>query len=192
MHQGIVKRNQVGMLANHRSGVIWFTGLPGAGKSTLAMITEANLMQLGFRTCLLDGDLLRQGLNRDLGFGRADRAESVRRTSEVAKLMTNAGLVAICALVSPFHAERQFARQLLGEDFIEVFVDTPLEICVERDPKNIYRRALRGELTEVTGIDQAYQPPETPELVVRTTEQTPHVLAEAIVRFAVAKLRLKE
>ncbi len=179
------------MSVNHRPGVIWFTGLPGAGKSTLAMITKANLMQLGFRTCLLDGDLLRQGLNRDLGFSRADRAESVRRASEVAKLMTNAGLVAICALISPFRAERQFARRLIGEDFIEVFVDTPLAICVERDPKNIYRRALRGELAEVTGIDQTYQPPENPELVARTTEQTPHVLAEAIVHFAVAKLKQK-
>ncbi len=177
------------MFVNHRPGVIWFTGLPGAGKSTLAKITEANLIRLGFRTCLLDGDLLRQGLNRDLGFSRVDRAESVRRTSEVAKLMTSAGLVAICAMVSPFRAERQLARRLFGGDFIEVFVDTPLAICVERNPKNIYRRALQGELKEVTGIDQAYQPPENAEFVARTTEQAPHVLAEAIVCIAVAKLR---
>ncbi|MGJ0507594.1 MAG: adenylyl-sulfate kinase [Methylocystis sp.] len=175
------------MLVSHRPGVIWFTGLPGAGKSTLAKITETRLIQLGFRAYLLDGDFLRQGLNRDLGFSRSDRAESVRRTSEVAKLMTNAGFVVICALVSPFRAERQLARGLFGAGFIEVFVDTPLAVCVDRDPKDIYRRALRGELKEVTGIDQAYQPPENPEFVARTTEHVPHILADAIVRYAVAK-----
>ena len=149
--------------------VIWFTGLSGAGKSTLANALERHLHALGRHTYLLDGDNVRHGLNRDLGFTEADRVENIRRVAEVAKLMVDAGLIVITAFISPFRAERRLARSLLGEgEFIEVFVDVPLEVAESRDPKGLYRKARRGELVNFTGIDSPYEAPEQPEIVVRT------------------------
>ena len=153
--------------------VLWFTGLSGAGKSTIANRVEMRLNAQGAHTILLDGDNLRHGLNRDLGFTEADRVENVRRVGEVAKLMVEAGLIVLCSFISPFRAERRMVRGLLDTDeFIEIFVDTPLEECIARDPKGLYKRALAGEITNFTGIDQIYERPETPELVVARGGET--------------------
>lgn len=168
-------------LNGHRGKVIWFTGLSGSGKSTLANAVEKELHAQGKRTYILDGDNVRQGLNKDLGFTDADRVENIRRVAEVAKLMMDAGLIVMTAFISPFRAERQMARELIGEDhFIEVYVDTPLEICEERDPKGLYKKARRGELPNMTGINSPYEPPLNPTLVARTHELDMADLVEEI------------
>jgi bifunctional enzyme CysN/CysC len=151
-------------LKNQRPALIWLTGLSGAGKSTIANIVERKLYELGRHTYLLDGDNLRHGLNKDLGFTHADRVENIRRVAEVAKLMTDAGLVVLASFISPFRAERQLARDLLGEDFIEVFVDAPLAVAEDRDRKGLYAKARSGQLVNFTGIDSPYEPPLSPEL----------------------------
>jgi bifunctional enzyme CysN/CysC len=154
--------------------VIWFTGLSGAGKSTIANLVEKQLHAIGRQTYLLDGDNLRHGLNSDLGFSNEDRAENVRRVSEVARLMVDAGLIVLVSLISPFRAERDRARSLLGPgQFIEVFVDTPLAVAEARDPKGLYKKARRGEIKNFTAIDSPYECPERPEIVVDTTQCTP-------------------
>ncbi len=156
-------------LNNHSGKVIWFTGLSGSGKSTLANAMEQRLYKLGIRTYILDGDNVRQGLNKDLGFTDADRVENIRRIAEVAKLMVDAGLVVMTAFISPFRSERDMARSLFNEgEFIEVFVDTPLAIAEDRDPKGLYRKARRGELPHFTGIDSPYEAPEAPEFDLDT------------------------
>jgi len=152
-------------IKGHKPAVLWFTGLSGAGKSTLANLVEMRLHAMGRHTAMLDGDNLRHGLNRDLGFRAEDRVENVRRVAEVARLMADAGLVVLVALISPFRAERAFARSLLPEgEFIEVFVDAPLSVAEARDPKGLYARARRGELANFTGIDSPYEVPLNPEL----------------------------
>ena len=157
-------------LKGHPPAVFWFTGLSGSGKSTIANAFEQRLHAMGVHTYLLDGDNVRHGLNRDLGFTEVDRVENIRRVAEVAKLMSDAGLVVLTAFISPFKAERQLARELIGEDrFIEVFVDTPLNIAEQRDPKGLYKKARRGELKNFTGIDSPYELPEAPEMVISTT-----------------------
>jgi adenylyl-sulfate kinase len=149
--------------------VIWFTGLSGAGKSTLANAVNRVLRDRGVRAYVLDGDRLRDGLNRDLGYGHADRAENIRRVGEVAKLMLDAGLVVLVALISPFRAERRGVRELFAPgDFIEVHVSTPLAVCERRDPKGLYRKARAGEMRDFTGISSPYEEPEAPELVLDT------------------------
>jgi bifunctional enzyme CysN/CysC len=150
-----------------RGATLWLTGLPASGKSTLAHALEEHLVRSGRPAYVLDGDNLRHGLNGDLGFSEADRAENVRRTAHVARLMADAGLVAIVSLVSPYAAERARAREL-HEDlpFFEVWVDTPVEVCEQRDPKGLYARARAGEISGMTGIDAPYEPPENPDLVV--------------------------
>lgn len=149
----------------HQGVVLWFTGLSGSGKSTIAGALEHRLHQSGVSTYLLDGDNVRHGLCRDLGFSDADRKENIRRVGEVAKLMVDAGLVVLSAFISPHRAERQMVRELLPEGrFIEVFVDTPLAICEERDPKGLYKKARAGQLPHFTGIDSVYEAPEQPEL----------------------------
>jgi bifunctional enzyme CysN/CysC len=162
--------------------VLWFTGLSGAGKSTLANIVETELHRRGHQTYLLDGDNVRHGLNRDLGFTEADRVENIRRVAEVAKLMVDAGLIVLVSFISPFRSERQMARALFAEgEFIEVFVDTPLEVAEERDPKGLYKKARRGELANFTGIDSPYEAPEHPEIRVDTTTSTPDLAAGAVI-----------
>jgi bifunctional enzyme CysN/CysC len=168
--------------------VVWLTGLPGSGKSTIANIVESKLLALGRQTMLLDGDNLRQGLNADLGFDVASRSENVRRVGEVAKLMADAGLIAIVALVSPFRADRRRAAALLREGrFLEIFVDTPLEICRRRDPKGLYGKADQGKVLNLTGRDQPYEPPEAPDLVLRTVELTAEQAADRVVALVMTR-----
>ena len=160
-------------LNGHKGKVIWFTGLSGAGKSTLANALEKELHAQGKRTYILDGDNVRQGLNKDLGFTDADRVENIRRVAEVAKLMMDAGLIVMTAFISPFRAERQMAKELIGEEnFIEVFVDTPLEVCEQRDPKGLYKKARSGQLPNMTGINSPYEPPIKPNLVITAHDTT--------------------
>ena len=157
-------------LNGHKGKIIWFTGLSGSGKSTIANALEKELHAQGKRTYILDGDNIRQGLNKDLGFTDADRVENIRRVAEVAKLMMDAGLIVITAFISPFRAEREMARQLIGkENFIEVYIDTPLEICEQRDPKGLYKKARSGELPNMTGISSPYESPEHPDLIIDGT-----------------------
>jgi bifunctional enzyme CysN/CysC len=168
-----VDKSMRGGLNGHRGCVVWFTGLSGAGKSTIADLVEQRLHRDGRHTFLLDGDNVRHGLNKDLGFTDADRVENVRRVAEVAGLMVDAGLIVLVSFISPFRAERALARGIVAEDeFCEVFVDTPLSVAEERDPKGLYAKARRGELPNFTGIDSPYERPEHPELRVDTTELT--------------------
>lgn len=157
-------------LNGHQGKVVWFTGLSGSGKSTIANALEKELHAQGKRTYILDGDNVRQGLNKNLGFTDADRVENIRRVAEVAKLMMDAGLIVMTAFISPFRAEREMARELIGaENFIEVFVDTPLEVCEQRDPKGLYRKARSGLIPNMTGINSPYEPPARPNAVVNST-----------------------
>lgn len=146
--------------------VVWFTGLSGSGKSTLANALEYALHRAGKHTYILDGDNIRHGLNKDLGFSDADRVENIRRIAEVARLMADAGLIVITAFISPFTKEREMARGLIGnEHFVEVYVSTPLAVCEQRDPKGLYKKARRGELPNMTGISSPYEAPEHPEFI---------------------------
>ena len=169
-------------LKHQRPAIIWFTGLSGAGKSTIANMVEAQLHARGVHTTMLDGDNVRHGLNRDLGFTDVDRVENIRRIGEVAKLMTEAGLIVLCSFISPFRAERRMVRGLVADDeFIEVFVDTPLEECIARDPKGLYKRALAGELKNFTGVDQAYEAPESPEIRLLAGRESADLLAQRVI-----------
>jgi bifunctional enzyme CysN/CysC len=170
-----------GALMAQRPFVVWFTGLSAAGKSTIANFVEMRLHELGHRTYLLDGDNVRHGLNRDLGFTDADRVENVRRVAEVARLMIDAGLIVLVSFISPFRSERLMARELFDEgEFIEVYVNTPLAVAEERDPKGLYRKARRGELKNFTGIDSPYEPPEHPELEIDTVGCAPDAAASQV------------
>jgi len=178
-----VTKSERTQLMRHRPAVLWFTGLSGAGKSTIANLVEAELHARGVHTLMLDGDNVRHGLNKDLGFTEVDRVENIRRVGEVARLMTDAGLVVLCSFISPFRAERRMVRELIAEgEFLEVFVDTPLEQCIARDPKGLYKRALAGEIKNFTGVDQAYQVPENPELHLRSDEADAGSLANGVIQ----------
>ncbi len=156
-----VARNDRERLNAHKGKVIWFTGLSGSGKSTLANALESRLHRLGMRTYVLDGDNIRRGLSKDLGFSEADRAENIRRISEVARLMMDAGLVVMVAFISPFKRERELARELIGpENFFEVYVSTPLELCEQRDVKGLYQLARAGKILNMTGINSPYEAPD--------------------------------
>jgi adenylyl-sulfate kinase len=167
LQPGLVTRDERWRAANTAGMTVWLTGLSGAGKSTVASAVERELVRKGRITFVLDGDNLRHGLNADLGFTEADRIENVRRTAEVARLMADAGVVVLVALISPFREGRETARRIhadVGLRFAEVFVDTPLEECERRDPKGLYERARRGEIPAMTGIDSPYEPPQHPDL----------------------------
>jgi bifunctional enzyme CysN/CysC len=169
---------------NQRPCVLWFTGLSGAGKSTIARLVEAKLHLGSCHTYMLDGDNIRLGLNHDLGFTVADRIENIRRVGEVSKLFVDAGLIVLCSFISPFKAERQSVRDLFGTDeFIEIFVETSLEECIRRDPKGLYAKAKAGELKNFTGIDSGYEPPDNPDLRLTTEEQSADDLANAVVGY---------
>ncbi|MDP3549091.1 MAG: sulfate adenylyltransferase subunit CysN [Novosphingobium sp.] len=172
---------------NQRPRVLWFTGLSGSGKSTIANLVEKKLHALGKHTFLLDGDNVRHGLNKDLGFTEADRIENIRRVGEVARLMTDAGLIVLTAFISPFRAERDMVRSLMADgEFVEVFVDTPLEVAESRDVKGLYKKARSGQLKNFTGIDSPYEAPEDPDFRVNTTTESPEDAAERIVNAMLA------
>ena len=176
-----VGREQRAALKGQAAAVLWLTGLPGAGKSTIADIVEKQLLAAGRHTMLLDGDNLRHGLNRDLGFTDADRVENIRRVGEVARLMTEAGLIAVCSFISPFRAERRMVRELTAPvAFLEIFVDTPLDECIRRDPKGLYAKARSGRIENFTGVDSPYEPPEAPEIRIETTSTPPEAAADHI------------
>ncbi|MDR3408343.1 MAG: sulfate adenylyltransferase subunit CysN [Methylovirgula sp.] len=182
-----VTRESRARLKHQTPAVLWFTGLSGSGKSTIANLVEAQLHARGVHTILLDGDNIRHGLNNDLGFTEADRVENIRRIGEVAKLMTDAGLIVLCAFISPFAADRQMVRDLMNTDeFVEIFVDTPLAECIARDPKGLYKKALAGEIKNFTGVDQDYERPEKPELVLGRSGATPAQSAAQVVAYLVA------
>ncbi len=169
-------------LKNQKPFLLWFTGLSGSGKSTIANIVDQRLFEMSRHTMLLDGDDVRQGLNRDLGFTKADRVENIRRVREVAKLMVDSGLIVICSFISPYKAEREAVRSLVGKgEFIEVFVDTPIEECAKRDPKGLYAKVKSGEIDNFTGIDASYEAPTNPEIRVRGTGSRPEQAAEIVV-----------
>ncbi|GAA2861631.1 bifunctional enzyme CysN/CysC [Aminobacter niigataensis] len=176
-----VTRHARADLKNQRPAVLWFTGLSGSGKSTVANLLEKKLHATGRHTYVLDGDNVRHGLNRDLGFTDEDRVENIRRVAEVAKLMADAGLIVIVSFISPFRAERRMARELMGQgEFVEVFVDTPFEECAKRDPKGLYARALAGAIKNFTGVDSPYETPENPEIHLQTLGKTPEEMVEAV------------
>jgi bifunctional enzyme CysN/CysC len=169
-------------LLGQKPCVVWLTGLSGAGKTTIANLVESKLHQLGRATYLLDGDNIRHGLTRDLGFTDADRVENIRRISEVAKLMVDGGLIVLVAFISPFRSGRQLARELMADDeFFEVYVNAPLNVVEERDPKGLYRKARRGELKNFTGIDSPYEAPEHPELEIYTPRCEPDEAADQVI-----------
>src|SRR5579872_167338 len=169
-------------LNGHKPAVLWFTGLSGSGKSTIANLVERELYERGVRTFLLDGDNVRHGLNRDLGFSDAERVENIRRVGEVAKLFLEAGTIVLCSFISPFRAERRMVRELFGDgEFIEIFVDTPLEDCIARDPKGLYVKAQAGEIANFTGISSPYEPPEAPELTLETRGRDPAEAAQTVI-----------
>jgi len=173
--------------ANHKQQspcVIWLTGLSGSGKSTIANALEAKLFALGKHTYLLDGDNIRHGLTRDLGFSDSDRIENIRRIGEVAKLFVDAGMIVITAFISPFQSERDRVRALVNEgEFIEIFIDTPLEVCEQRDPKGLYQKARTGEIPHFTGISSPYEMPLFAEISIKTDEYTIHQSVEAIIHY---------
>jgi bifunctional enzyme CysN/CysC len=178
-----ISREEHALLKNQTPRVLWFTGLSGSGKSTIANEVEKSLNLMNRHTFLLDGDNVRHGLNKDLGFTEADRIENIRRVGEVAKLMTDAGLIVLTAFISPFRAERKMVREMLPEaEFIEIFVDTPLEVAEARDVKGLYKKARSGQLKNFTGIDSPYEPPENPEIRVNSVEMSPAEAADFIVR----------
>src|SRR5690606_1774598 len=165
-----------------------FTGLSGSGKSTLANLLEKKLHAAGRHTYILDGDNIRHGLNRDLGFTDADRVENIRRVAEVARLMADAGLIVLVSFISPFAAERRMARELMPEgEFVEVFVDTPFEECAKRDTKGLYARALKGEIKNFTGVDSPYEVPENPEIHLKTVGRSAEEMVEALEQWLIER-----
>jgi len=187
-HQASVSHVQRMALNGHKSAVLWFTGLSGSGKSTVANAVELMLHQQQIQTYLLDGDNVRHGLNGDLGFSDADRVENIRRVGEVAKLFVDAGNLVLSAFISPFVTDREMVRNALSQDqFIEVFVDTPLSVCESRDPKGLYKKARAGEIKNFTGIDSAYESPVMPEVHIETANKSVEDCAQQVVDYLQAK-----
>ena len=173
-HHGHVDRADRERMLGQKGVTVWLTGLPSSGKSTIAFTLEHALAERGHLAYVLDGDNVRHRLNKDLGFGRADRQENIRRIAEVAKLFTDAGVITITSFISPYRADRDAARELFASgDFLEVFIDCPMETCKERDPKGLYKKALAGEMKGFTGVDDPYETPEKPDLVIRSDQCNP-------------------
>ena len=176
-----VNREVRAQMKGQTARIIWFTGLSGSGKSSIANLLEKRLTAEGRHAYILDGDNVRHGLNKDLGFTEAARVENIRRVAEVAKLMADAGLIVLVSFISPFENERRLAREIAGDiPFTEVYVDTPLAVCEARDPKGLYKRARAGEIKNFTGIDSPFEPPSAPELVLHGAEEEPPVLADTL------------
>lgn len=168
-HDTKITKEQRSKLKNQKPCVLWLTGLSGSGKSTLANALEQRLFTMGYHTYLLDGDNVRHGLNKDLGFNENSRIENIRRIGEVCKLFVDSGLIVLCAFISPFYKERQIIRELLDKgEYIEIFVDTPIEICEKRDPKGLYKKARNGEIKNFTGIGSPYEAPKNPEIHIKS------------------------
>jgi len=183
-HQGKVARHDRERLNGHRGFTLWFTGLSASGKSTLAVAVEEALYERGCRTFILDGDNVRGGLCRDLGFSPDDRVENIRRIGEIAKLFRESGIIILTAFISPYRSDRAIARDLSADgDFVEVFVDCPLEVCEQRDPKGLYQKARKGEIPNFTGIDAPYEPPGNPEIHLRTDQQTVEENVQSVLEY---------
>ena len=182
-HEGKIKRSDRERLMEQRGVTLWFTGLSGAGKSTLAVATEEALYEQGYLTYILDGDNIRSGINSNLGFSPEDRTENIRRIAEIARLFRDTGIINLTAFISPYREDRQLARRLADGDFIEVHVDAPLDICEERDPKGLYKKARSGEIQDFTGIDAPYEAPEKPEIYVNTDEQSITECVEQVMEY---------
>jgi len=177
-HEGHVSREEREALLKQKGALLWFTGLSGSGKSTLAYTLEHALVQRGHLAYVLDGDNIRHGLNKNLGFSAEDRCENIRRIGEVGALFVDAGIIAMTAFISPYRADRRTARETIGPDsFFEVFCDTPMDVCEERDPKGLYKKARAGELKGFTGVDDPYEAPENPEVVIDTSKVSPQEAA---------------
>ena len=185
-HNAQVTKAQRAALLKQSGGTIWLTGLPSSGKSTTAYSLEHKLFELGFLAYVLDGDNVRHGLNKDLGFSYADRTENIRRVAEVASLFADAGILTITSFISPYREERNFARRIhaaAGHNFAEIYIDTPLEVCETRDPKGLYAKARRGELKGFTGLDDPYEPPLAPDLICNAAVHSPLELVSQIMAF---------
>lgn len=181
-HTSSITKTQRAKLKNQKPCVLWFTGLSGSGKSTLANAVEKKLFEQGFHTYLLDGDNVRHGLNGDLGFDEVSRVENIRRIGEVCKLFVDAGMIVLCAFISPFEKDRKLIKDLLDDDeYIEIFVDTPLEICEKRDPKGLYKKVRNGEIKNFTGIDSPYEKPKNPHIHITKEDLNENV--DMILRF---------
>ncbi|MBI1222770.1 MAG: adenylyl-sulfate kinase [Bacteroidetes bacterium] len=191
-HQHKIDRVFRERLNGHKSQTLWFTGLSGSGKSTLANLVEQALADKGIRTYLLDGDNIRTGLNKDLDFSSKGRIENIRRISEVAKLMNDAGLVVLTAFISPFAGDRLQAREILGYAFVEIHVDCPVEVCESRDVKGLYQKARKGLISNFTGIDSPFEIPENPELRVSTHLQNIEVCTNNIIDFIIPRIHTNE
>ncbi|MCC6765429.1 MAG: adenylyl-sulfate kinase [Deltaproteobacteria bacterium] len=183
-HQGNVTRADREKINGHKACTVWLTGLSGSGKSTIAVDLEKRLWERGVKTYILDGDNIRHGLNKNLGFSPEDRTENIRRIGEVAKLFTDAGVVALTAFISPYRADRDQVRKIMDDgDFVEVHVDCPVEVCEQRDVKGLYKKARAGEIKEFTGISAPYEAPTRPELTINTAGQTVEESAKQILSY---------
>ena len=187
-HEHDVNKAARSVQKNQTPCIIWFTGLSGSGKSTIAGALEQKLFALGQHTYLLDGDNVRHGLNKDLGFSDSDRVENIRRIGEMSKLFVDAGMIVLSAFISPFRTERRMVRDLVNEmEFVEVYMGTPLSTCEERDPKGLYQKARKGEIKNFTGIDSEYEVPESPEVVLDTSTMSIEDCADAVIEYLKVK-----
>ena len=184
-HNFTVTRERREEVNGQKGIVLWFTGLSGSGKSTIANALDDELNILGKKTYILDGDNIRMGLNKDLSFTPEDRKENIRRISEVAKLFADSGTIVLTAFISPYISDRQSARELIGDDFVEIFINTPLTECIKRDPKGLYKKALSGEIKGFTGIDAPYEEPVNPELTVETAKADIDACANQVVEYLI-------
>jgi len=183
-HLHHVTKDERSKQKQQRPCILWFTGLSGSGKSTIASAVEQKLFELGHHTYLLDGDNVRHGLNKDLGFSDEDRVENIRRIGEMSKLMVDAGLIVITAFISPFKADRIMVRELVqGHEFIEIYMDTPIEECERRDPKGLYKKARKGEIKNFTGVDSSYEIPESPENTINTVTLSIEECADQVIDY---------
>lgn len=189
----IIPKEEKEKLLNQRSKVLWMTGLSGSGKTTIAKVLEKRLHESGFLSELLDGDNIRSGINNNLGFSEEDRLENVRRIAEVSKLFLNCGVITINCFVSPTKAIRDLAQEIIGkEDFVEIFIDTPLEICEQRDTKGLYAKARKGEIKDFTGINSPFEAPKSPALVVKTEGRSVKYSAQEIIDYILPLIELKK